>query len=72
MYGMFLAIIIPPVRKDKVIGVIIAVCFAGSFLAGYLPGISKLSSGTRTILLTVVISSVAAILFPRGQEEQPS
>lgn len=71
LYGMFLAIIIPPARKDKVIGVIIAVCFASSFFAGYLPGIRNLSSGTRTILLTVVISSVAAILCPRGQEEQP-
>ena len=35
-----------------------------------LPGISALSEGTRTILLTVFISSAAAVLFPVNTEEQ--
>ena len=34
----------------------------------YLPVVSSMSSGTRTIILTVVISSAAAILFPRKTE----
>jgi len=38
--------------------------FALSFACTYLPGISALSDGTRTILLTVLISCGAAILFP--------
>ena len=41
----------------------------GSFLCSYLPGISALSEGTRTILLTVAISGAAAVLFPVRQEE---
>ena len=30
----------------------------------YLPGVSAMSDGTRTILLTVLISAAAAVLFP--------
>ena len=69
LYGMFLAIIIPPARKDKVVAVLVAISFALSFACNYLPGISALSDGTRTILLTVLISSVAAVLFPVKDQE---
>lgn len=68
LYGMFLATIIPPAKKDRVIAVLIIVCFVASFGAAYLPVISSLSEGTRTILLTVVIAAVAALLFPRKPE----
>lgn len=37
--------------------------FALSFACGCLPGIASLSDGTRTILLTVLISCRAAVLF---------
>ena len=68
LYGMFLAIIIPPARKDKVVAALVAISFVLSFAGSYLPVVSSMSSGTRTIILTVVISSAAAILFPRETE----
>ena len=64
IYGMFLAIIIPPARKNRVVAVLVMLSFALSFACGCLPGIASLSDGTRTILLTVLISCGAAILFP--------
>ena len=64
LYGMFLAIIIPPARKNRVVAVLVMLSFALSFACGCLPGISSLSDGTRTILLTVLISCGAAVLFP--------
>ena len=70
LYGMFLAIIIPPARKSRVVAALVAISFALSFVCNYLPGISALSEGTRTILLTVLISSAAAVLFPVNPEEQ--
>lgn len=70
LYGMFLAIIIPPCRKDKVLSLIIPVCFALSYLASVLPVISTLSEGTRIIILTVVISSLAAAIFPRKSADE--
>lgn len=60
LYGMFLAIIIPPARKNRVVAVLVMLSFA----CGCLPGIASLSDGTRTILLTVLISCGAAVLFP--------
>ena len=65
LYGMFLAIIIPPAKNDKVIGVFVCISFILSFAAAHAPLVASLSSGTRTIILTVTISAIAAILFPR-------
>ena len=62
--GMFLAIIIPPAKKSRVVAGLVAVSFGLSFLCRYLPGVRSLSDGSRTILLTVLISSAGAVLFP--------
>ena len=70
LYGMFLAIIIPPARKSKIVAALVAISFALSFVCNYLPGVSSLSEGTRTILLTVIISGAAAILFPVKQDAE--
>jgi len=69
LFGMFLAIIIPPCKKEKKIAIIIVICFALSSAATYLPFISRLSEGIRTIILTVLIAGVAALIFPRPDEE---
>ena len=66
---MFLAIIIPAGKKDRIIAALIAISFAASFSASYIPFICDISNGTRIIVLTVVISLAAAILFPHKGEE---
>lgn len=68
LYGMFLAIIIPPARKHRVLAVIIAISMAASYAFSVLPGLRELSSGNRTIILTVVIAGLAAILCPVSEE----
>jgi len=70
LFGMFLAVIIPPAKKDKVIAGVVALCFAVSFLASRLPVVSDISSGTRTIILTVGISAGAALLFPVAKKQE--
>ena len=70
LYGMFLAIIIPNAKRDKIILMLIIVSFIFSFLASVLPLISVISEGTRTIVLTVAISSLAALLFPIKDESE--
>jgi predicted branched-subunit amino acid permease len=70
LYGMFLAVIIPPARKDKVVGVLVVLSMALSFLVSRLSIFSGISSGTKIILLTVLISAVAALLFPRKEANQ--
>lgn len=70
LYGMFLAVIIPQAKKSKVVAGIILLCFAASYAAARLPVISGLSDGTRTIILTIVISAAAALIFPRSESEE--
>ena len=72
IYGMFLAIIIPPARKNRVVGVCVALGFALSWLLSALPALAFLSSGTRIILLTLLIAGGAAALFPVEEQEAQS
>ena len=70
LYGMFIAIIIPPAKKNLVIAIAVAVSFVCSYVCGILPYVRDLSSGTRTIILTVVISSIVALIKPVEDEQQ--
>lgn len=69
LFGMFLAVIIPPAKKDKIVAFLIPGSFLASLAAGKLPRISRLSDGARTILLTVALSAAAALFFPVKDEE---
>lgn len=64
LYGMFLAVIIPPARDNKIIALIVVVSMAASYMVSIAPVLKETSSGMRVILLTVVISMTAAFLFP--------
>lgn len=69
LYGMFLAIIIPPARKSKVIAGLIAISMTASFVFSKLPYFSEISAGVRIIILTIAISAAAAILFPIQEDK---
>ena len=64
IYGMFLAIIIPPARKSKPVLVVIAIASVISCLFRYTPILSSLSSGWVIIICAVVASCLGAWLFP--------
>ncbi|WP_296325213.1 AzlC family ABC transporter permease [Treponema sp. UBA3813] len=70
LYGMFIAIIIPPAKKNMTIAAAVAVSFALSWGFSILPFVRELSSGNRTIILTVAISAVLAYLKPVEEEEK--
>lgn len=67
LYGMFLAIIMPEGKKNRVVLGCIGVSFVLSALAAKL--LPMLSGGMRILLLTIFISAAAAILFPRENPE---
>ncbi len=69
LYGMFFAIIIPPARKDRIIAGVVVLCFAASWCVNKLSLFAFMSGGTKTIVLTVLISAAAALLFPHNEEE---
>ena len=64
MYGMFLAIIIPPAKKNHFVGGLVAVSMLGSFLFTVLPVLRSVSSGFRVIILTLVLAGAAALIRP--------
>ena len=68
--GCFLAIIIPPARKDRVVAGLVLASFAASFAFAALPVFSGLSAGTKTLILTVAISTAGALLFPVPEEKE--
>lgn len=77
LYGMFLAVIIPPCRKNRGLTGLMAVCFAASYASGFLmdrlPALAALNpnarGSARIIVLTVVITAVAAAVLPHPQED---
>lgn len=69
LFGMFIAIIVPPAKKDKIVAGLIVVSMIISYIAARVNVFAEISSGTKIIIITVVISSVAAILFPRKEEK---
>lgn len=70
LFGMFIAVIVPPSRENRVVLLFVLLSFAASWAASRLPGISALSSGGRVILLTVVLAAIAAAAFPVKEEEE--
>jgi len=70
LYGMFIAIIVPPAKKSKVVLFGVLASFVMSFLFSRIPVVSGLSSGTRTIILTVLIAGAMAAMFPVKEEEE--
>lgn len=64
LYGMFIAIIIPPAKKQKNVLFTVVLAILSSILFTYIPVINKLSGGWSIIIITVVVSMIAAFLFP--------
>lgn len=68
LYAMFIAVIIPPAKKNRLLFILIVISMLLSFLVTALPVISAISEGMRIIILTVLISLAAALIFPVKEE----
>ena len=69
LYGMFLACIMPEARRHRIVAVLIVISFVLSYIANEAAVFASISSGTKTIILTVLIAAVAAIVFPHPEVE---
>ena len=69
LYGMFLAVVIPPSRKSRIIAGVVAVSMAASTAFALIPGLKEISSGFQMIILTLLVAGGAAVLFPVKEEE---
>ncbi len=69
LYGMFLAIIVPPAKKERVLAGLVLLSMGASYGFSRLPVIKTVSSGLRVIILTILIAGAAAVLFPVKEED---
>lgn len=67
LYGMFIAIIVPPSRKSKSILCVVLAAAALSCICKYL--LPMISSGFAVIICGVAASVLGAVLFPREEED---
>ncbi len=64
LFGMFISVFIPEAKKNKVVAALVVISFVLSLALSIIPVIKEIPEGIRVILLTVIISLGAAILFP--------
>ncbi len=69
LYAMFIAIIVPPAKEEKNVLIAVIMAIVASYLFAYLPGLRNLSSGWATIIITVAVSAIAAVVFPVEEKE---
>lgn len=64
IYGMFLAIFIPPMKKSKAVAAVVAVAAGLSCIFRYVPVLNRVSSGFVIIICAVVAAAIGAVLKP--------
>ena len=70
LYGMFIAIVIPPAKKEKAVAVTSLLGLAFSSLFAWVPALSKAPKGTPIVICTVAAAAICAWLFPVKEEGQ--
>ena len=70
IYGMFLAIILPPARALKPVRVVTVIAVGLSLCFRYIPVLSGVSSGFAIIVCAVCAAAVGAWLYP-AKEDAP-
>ena len=64
IYGMFIAIIIPPAKKNHAVLKVVVIAVVLSCAFKWLPLLNTVSSGFVIIICTVIAALVGAIFFP--------
>lgn len=68
LYGMFIAIVVPPARKEKPVMITVILALIFSCLFTWLPVLKQVSAGISIVICTVAAAAMAAVLFPIEQE----
>ena len=70
LYGMFIAIVVPPARKEKSVLVAVILALVFSCLFTWLPQLKTVSAGISIVICTVAAAAICAWLFPIPEEEE--
>ncbi len=69
LYGMFIAIIVPPAKEHRNVLIAVVLAIAASYAFHCIPLFSALSGGWSVIIITVGVSMLAAWMFPIKEEQ---
>ena len=69
LYGMFVAIVIPPARKERPVLYTLLTALTLSCLFAWVPGLKAVSPGISIVICTVAAAALCAWLFPIADEE---
>ena len=69
LYGMFIAIVVPPARQERPVLVTVILALTLSCLFTWVPGLKEVSAGISIVICTVAAAAVCAWLFPVQEEE---
>lgn len=69
LYGMFVAIVIPPAKKEGSIAAAALLALVLSCLFAWVPVLQKAPSGTPIVICTVAAAAICAALFPVEEAE---
>ena len=69
LYGMFIAIVVPPAKEEKSVLVTAALSLVLSCLFRWLPMLKNVSAGIAIVCCTVIAAALCAWLFPIPEEE---
>ena len=69
LYGMFIAIVVPPARDEKPILAAVVLALIFSCLFAWVPALQGVSAGISIVLCTVAAAAICAALFPVAEEE---
>lgn len=70
LYGMFIAIVVPPAKQEKPVLVTVLLAMTLSTLFTLVPLLKQVSAGISIVICTVVAAAVCAVLFPIAEEEE--
>ena len=70
LYGMFIAIVIPPARKERPVMITAAIALVFSCLFTWSPLLKEISAGISIVICTVAAAAICAVLFPIRDEEE--
>ena len=69
LYGMFVAIVIPPAKQERPVAVAALLALIFSSLFTWVPALSKAPTGNPIVICTVAAAALCAWLFPIKEEE---
>ena len=70
LYGMFIAIVVPPAKQERPVLIAVVLALVFSCLFTWMPVLKEVSAGISIVICTVGAAALCAWLFPIPEEEE--